>query len=251
MSAPAVAKVTPSLEPLLVPIDSVRPHPENPNEGDPEGIAASLARYGQYAPIVVQRSTGYILKGEHTWRAAHLHRWTHIAANVGDYSDADAAGILAGDNRWSERSHRDPDKLGPLLARLANEDDGLLGTGYDHDDLADLLGAGDPLDDLADAEPPPTVIVHTYGKLEGVAVGTARVLADGQPTIPAPAAQPFSPNLAPNLAAANVTDAHIARAQAEAAARFSPPPSAQIAVTCPHCAQLFYIDKDEKGHTPR
>jgi len=131
-------QIAPQLTTLAVPIDSVRPHPRNPNSGDIGSITTSLEQFAQYAPIVVQRSTGHIVKGNHTYLAARALGWTEIAANVMDYDDTQALAVLVGDNRHSELGTRDQDELGALLTELAKAD-ALLGTGYDGDDVDALL----------------------------------------------------------------------------------------------------------------
>lgn len=130
--------IAPQLAALAVPIDSVRPHPRNANQGDVGSISTSLETFAQYAPIVVQRSTGHIVKGNHTYLAARALGWTEIAANVMDLDDAQALAVLVGDNRHSELATRDQDALSVLLTELAQAD-ALLGTGYYGDDLDALL----------------------------------------------------------------------------------------------------------------
>ena len=53
------AKIAPPLRSLVVPIESVTRHPNNPRRGDVDAVAASLARFGQQKPIVVQAGTRY------------------------------------------------------------------------------------------------------------------------------------------------------------------------------------------------
>jgi len=155
--------IAPQLTTLAVPIGSVRPHPSNPNAGDVGAISVSLEQFAQYAPIVVQRSTGHIVKGNHTYLAARALGWTEIAANVMDLDDTQALAVLVGDNRHSELGTRDQDALAVLLTELA-EADALLGTGYDGDDVDALLaelagltvGQTDP-----DAVPEPSAVPIT------------------------------------------------------------------------------------------
>lgn len=130
--------IAPQLTALAVPIDSVRPHPRNPNDGNVGAISLSLQQFAQYAPIVVQRSTGHIVKGNHTYLAARALGWTEIAANVMDMDDTQALAVLVGDNRQSELGTRDQDELAALLTELA-EADALLGTGFDCDDVDQLI----------------------------------------------------------------------------------------------------------------
>ena len=61
-----------------LPIDDVRPHPDNPRQGDIGAIVTMIREDGWHGTIVVQKSTGYILAGNHRWRAARLVGMTTI-----------------------------------------------------------------------------------------------------------------------------------------------------------------------------
>lgn len=129
-------------------INSVWTHPANPRQGDVGAIALSLRQHGQYRPIVVQRSTGYVLVGNHTLLAARSLGWSHIDAVFLDVDDEEAARILLVDNRTSDLAVYDPGALAAMLTDLAQQTEaGLAGTGFDSDDLDDLLA------DLAASEP--------------------------------------------------------------------------------------------------
>ena len=134
-SAPHIA---PQLRSLVVPIDCVELHPRNPRRGEVAAVAASLARFGQVKPIVVQRSTGYVIAGNHVVRAALSLGWTEIAANVEDLDDADAIALMLADNRVSDLGGYDDGLLAAILAEQ-QEADNLAATGYDTDTVAALL----------------------------------------------------------------------------------------------------------------
>lgn len=58
-----------------VPVDSIKPNDYNPNRQSPhdfEMLCKSIAKNGCPYPVVVNRSTGEIVDGEHRWRA-HKH----------------------------------------------------------------------------------------------------------------------------------------------------------------------------------
>lgn len=121
-------------------IDTVEPHPDNARVGDTSAIAESLTRFGQVKPIVVQRSTGYVVAGNHTREAARSLGWDAIAAVLLDLDDETAKAYLLADNRLSDRARYDQSKLYASLESLLDLD----GTGYDLDyveSLADALGA--------------------------------------------------------------------------------------------------------------
>jgi ParB-like chromosome segregation protein Spo0J len=129
----------PGLEHLLVPAQDVKTHPANPRKGDVEGIATSLRRFGQVRPIVVQDSTGYIVAGNHTFRAAtEVLGWGSIAAVRVPMTDEEARAYLVADNRWSDSAEWDDAALVAILQDLADTG-GLEGTGYTADELDDLV----------------------------------------------------------------------------------------------------------------
>jgi len=132
------AHIAPQLRALVVPIDSVELHPRNPRRGDVAAVAASLQRFGLQKPVVVQRSTGYVVAGNHVVRAAISLGWTEIAANVEDLDDAEAIAFMISDNRTADLGGYDDTLLAAILAEQQAEDN-LAATGYDADDVAALL----------------------------------------------------------------------------------------------------------------
>lgn len=141
------------LRPLLVPIDSVSQHPDNPRQGDAGAVAASLARFGQQKPIVVQKSTGWIVAGNHTQQGVRLVGemervlefgpgldWTHIAVVFSDLDDLEAKAYAIADNRTSDLGTYDDERLARILTELATAGS-LVGVGYDGEDVDDLLAS--------------------------------------------------------------------------------------------------------------
>lgn len=127
-----------------VPVGSLEFYPGNPRRGNVEAIAASLAENEQYAPIVVQRSTRYVLAGNHTLKAAQSLGWDEIDVVLIDVDDRRARKILLSSNRTADLAEDDTQALAELLASL---DGDLGGTGwdvYDIDDLADEIGRDEP-----------------------------------------------------------------------------------------------------------
>jgi hypothetical protein len=128
------------LEVVRLPVADVTEHPRNARRGDLETITESLQAHGQYAPIVVQKSTGHVIKGNHTLRAAEALGWTVIDAVLVDVDDDQALRILLVDNRSSDLGGYDRDGLASLLAGL----DTLTGTGYDASALEDVRAVAAP-----------------------------------------------------------------------------------------------------------
>ena len=122
-----------------VKVGDLKVHPKNARQSDVGAIVQSLEAHGQYKPIVVQKSTMNVLAGNHTLMAARTLGWKEIAANVIDVDDDQALRILLVDNRASDLATYDENLLKDVLEALANENDFLDGTGYDGDDLDDLI----------------------------------------------------------------------------------------------------------------
>jgi len=159
---PAPENIAPELAALVVPIASLTLHPKNPRRGNLEAITASLRRFGQLRPVVVQRSSMWIVAGNHVVRAARALGWQHLAATVVDLDDATASAFLIADNRCSDLGTYDEALLAAILEEQAAAGN-LAGTAYGPDDIAELVARvlaeaerhGDPdavPDEPADAE---------------------------------------------------------------------------------------------------
>ena len=119
-------------------IDQIRPHPRNPHQGDVAFIAESIKTNDWYGTITVQKSTGYILAGEHRWRAARKLKKQEVAIYVRDVDPVEAVRILLVDNKSARRATYDPDKLAVAVGMVAEVDESLVGTGFDMDFLEKL-----------------------------------------------------------------------------------------------------------------
>lgn len=164
---------TPHQQIELVPIDSLTPHPDNPNQGDVGGIMESIALNGFNGAVIVSRraDADVIIAGEHRWRAllglqldgwvdpmgsGHPYDtlpncpplgWVPIVPIEGLSINGERKFLLA-DNRTAGLATNDNAALAELLTDLA-QNDTLLGTVYDGDALDDLLAS------LAPPEPEP------------------------------------------------------------------------------------------------
>lgn len=126
------------LAPLLVPLESLEPWPGNYREHDIGALCESLERFGQQKAIVVQAGTNRIVAGNGQWHAAKALQWEQIAASVVEISDEEAEAFLIADNRTSERGRNRDSDLAALLERVAKRGQ-LVGTGYDGDDVDELM----------------------------------------------------------------------------------------------------------------
>ncbi len=151
----------PRLDSLLtqierIPLSELHQFPGNPNEGNVEEIALSLKNNGLFEPIIVQKSTGYILSHNHVTQAAGVLGWSHLDVIRVDVDDMKAKRIVAAANRTAELARRNEYLLAELLQDIADDERGLEGTGYDEGYLDDLLDRVQPdslLDDTDDDEP--------------------------------------------------------------------------------------------------
>jgi len=117
------------------PIGSLEQYPLNPREGDVGAISESLRVLGQYRPIVANRRNRRILVGNHTWEAAKYLGWKEISVVWVDVDEETEARIVLVDNRANDLAQYDNDALTKMLTSLTT----LEGTGWDGDDLDDLL----------------------------------------------------------------------------------------------------------------
>ena len=142
----------PALEALLVPIDSLHPHPRNPRRGNVVEIEKSLVRFGQVRPVLAL-ADGTIVAGNHTWKAAKARGWTHIARVAHEFeTEQDARDYLLADNRLPELGDYEREELIELLSEV-EEQDRWDGTGYRSDDLEQLRRLEEQ-----DLEPPPAPV---------------------------------------------------------------------------------------------
>lgn len=111
----------------MVPIAGLRPHPDNPNEGDVASIAESLEENGMFKPIVVNARNGYIAAGHHTWLAARSLGWEEIGVVEIDVDEERHMKILLADNATADRRRYNEDIRARILAGLKS----VRGTGID------------------------------------------------------------------------------------------------------------------------
>jgi len=118
----------------LVSLNELKRFPGNAREGDIGAISESLRLLGQYRPIVVNKRTNEILKGNHTAAAASALGWTQIAVVWVDVDQEQATRIVLADNRTADKATYDNDLLLSTLESL----DTLDGTGFDQEDFIDV-----------------------------------------------------------------------------------------------------------------
>jgi len=129
----------------VVAVKTISEHPRNPNRNELSRIVESIEEDGFYGTILVQKSTGYILAGNHRYRAATAAGLDRVPVTFVDVDDETALRILVKDNRLAEFGTRDEKTLTELLGELA-EGSGFAGTGFTQEDfdemVAELNGEG-------------------------------------------------------------------------------------------------------------
>lgn len=121
-------------------VADLKPHPENPRQGDVGAIHTSIETNGFYGAIIVQKATQFVLAGSHRLKALEQAGTKRVPIIEVDVDDDLARRILLADNRTNDLASYDNQLLTDLLTGIAQENpEALLGTGYDGDDLDDLL----------------------------------------------------------------------------------------------------------------
>lgn len=132
----------------LVRVADVHPHPDNARRGDVDLIEQSIEKTGFYGALVVQRSTGAILVGNHRWLAAKQSGLKQVPAILVECDDVTAKKILITDNRTAELASWDDERLLEVLTSL-NDTESLLGSGFQPEDIPILYNAIHASDTLA------------------------------------------------------------------------------------------------------
>lgn len=149
-----------------VPVKKLKEHPRNPRRGDVERIKESIDENGFYGAVVAQKSTGFILAGNHRFKAAVASGAKTVPCHWVDVDDQAALKILLADNRTSDIAGYDEEALAQMLGELLDSGE-LRGTGYDAGAVGELfkkLGVRkEGLTDPDDAPPLGDVAVSSLG----------------------------------------------------------------------------------------
>ena len=128
---------------LKLPIDQVIQHPQNVRihtKKNIDIIKKSLSEYGQVKPILVQKSTMYVIAGNGTLQAALSLGWKQIQCNILDIDDNKANALAILDNKSTDESQWDEKGLIQLLQQFQSQDEQLLLlTGFETQDLEAML----------------------------------------------------------------------------------------------------------------
>lgn len=104
-----------------------------------DAIRASLLRFGQQKPIVVD-AAGVVVAGNGTLEAARAIGWEKIAVVRTELADGDRQAFAIADNRTAELAEWDDEALAKALAGLQNQD-GIdhLAAGFTDEEITRLL----------------------------------------------------------------------------------------------------------------
>ena len=135
-------KTNPKPKMEMVAVDDLHLDPANARSHDARNLAtikASLARFGQQKPIVVN-GDGVVIAGNGTLQAARDLGWEKISVVRSSLDGVDATAYAIADNRTSELATWDGGVLASTLAALQNDDsiDELV-TGFDGSSIALLV----------------------------------------------------------------------------------------------------------------
>jgi hypothetical protein len=122
----------------MVPLADLKRHPRNFREHDTGAIAASISRWGTWRPLVVQKSTGYVLVGNGEMEALGWLGKSEAPVRWIEVDDENALAILLADNWLPSRGRNMPDELLEVMQELALDREMFEFTGADADDVEAL-----------------------------------------------------------------------------------------------------------------
>ena len=136
-----------------MPISELKPHPKNPRvhpDSAIEKLERSIKEFGWTNPILVS-ADGYILAGHARLKAAEKAGIEEVPVIYLPLEGAKAEAYLIADNRLQEETDWDLPKLKDLLQELDTGEIDLELTGFDMDEIEDLMTQFAPID-LDDAD---------------------------------------------------------------------------------------------------
>lgn len=126
---------------VKVPTDLVRLAKRNPRRGAVAEVVESLREFGQHRPIVVQRSTGEVIVGNHLLKAAQTLGWQELDAFIVDDNDEVALRRALADNAVGDKATWDEQELADVLKETGAV------PGFDQSEVDKLLDKLKPEED--------------------------------------------------------------------------------------------------------
>ena len=138
-------------------VDELLNDPANVRKHDKrniDAIKASLQRFGQQKPIVID-SKGIVIAGNGTLSAAKELGWKDISVVETKLEGVDATAYAVADNRTAELAVWDEDALAQTLASLQVDDsiDEIV-TGFSEQEIKDMIDSSVGMDDIEEDEVP-------------------------------------------------------------------------------------------------
>ena len=99
--------------------DELHVFPDNPRVGDKAELAKTLRANGYAKVLIVQKSTHYVLDGNHTHQCSHELGIEKFPCALVDVDDKTAAKMVLAFNRLGDRGGYDPSKLAILAEHAA------------------------------------------------------------------------------------------------------------------------------------
>ncbi|CAB4198254.1 ParB/Sulfiredoxin [uncultured Caudovirales phage] len=118
---------------VRVPVGLLRPAKRNARRGAVAEVVESLREFGQHRPVVVQRSTGEVIVGNHLLKAAKMLGWAEIDALIVEDDDKQALRRGIADNAVGDKAGWDKDELAELLDEVG------VVPGFDDREVQELL----------------------------------------------------------------------------------------------------------------
>ena len=134
----------------LVPIESLKRHPRNPNthpDSQIKLLANIIAKSGFRSPIVVSKRSGFITKGHGRLDAAILLGMKSVPVDFQDYdSDESEMADMVADNKIASMAEMDRAVLKEIMEELDTGAFDMLLTGFDMAGIEELMTAAFPPD---------------------------------------------------------------------------------------------------------
>ena len=143
-----LSAIAEDLRDKAVPVSALSKHPDNPQihpEANKKAIAGSLKRYLQRKPIVVNlTASGLRIEAGHGVYEQMVQAGSdYVAVTIVEDDPVTEFGYMIADNRTSELSETDPERLAPILRQLIDAGEDVEEIGWDDAALAMLLGEPD------------------------------------------------------------------------------------------------------------
>ncbi len=120
-------------------VAALKPHPRNARKGNVNSIFQSIDKNGFYGAVIAQRSTGFVLAGNHRLKAAIEAGIDSLPVLWVDVDDKAARRILLADNRTNDLAGYAMTDLAQLLTEVKADEGSLDGTGYDSEAFDKLV----------------------------------------------------------------------------------------------------------------